>query len=495
MSTAAANPETKRPLGNSVVANAGWLSVAQVARRLLRLGVLLLVARLLGIENFGAYILLLTVVELAALISGYSYGDFLTREVAARPETAWPLAKKITQIRFAYSVPCVAIALLLLAALRFPASLVLNAALFSLALVPRAVGESAQGIMKGLRRFRPVLWVELSQGAILLFVAPILILKGYGIKGVILAEVLAASGGAVVSVLAIASALDFKATQLRGFRELARSTAAFNVYPFIVTIYDRVDVVLLSKLAGNVATGIYSLPYRVFASLSIVPYGIMGALLPVFSSGANQSTGPNQSTAVNQEARLHCARAMKFLYLVALLAVLVTMAFARPVVLAVLGQSYFGSIVTIKILAWASIPVFLNHALDVLLLAARKEKVFIWTASICTVFNVSANLALIPHFSYVGAAVVTLLTELLLLAQNFYWIKKFLDHMVFPRSFAMITVVFLLILAVFLTLRLWAPEVLVGAVACAAFAVFAIRIGKGMLRGPEAIGHWQPETP
>src|SRR5205807_1453349 len=121
LSTAAANPETKRPLGNSVVANAGWLSVAQVARRLLRLGVLLLVARLLGIENFGAYILLLTVVELAALISGYSYGDFLTREVAARPETAWPLAKKITQIRFAYSVPCVAIALLLLAALRFPA--------------------------------------------------------------------------------------------------------------------------------------------------------------------------------------------------------------------------------------------------------------------------------------------------------------------------------------------------------------------------------------
>src|SRR5205807_9009800 len=68
---------------------------------------------------------------------------------------------------------------------------------------------------------------------------------------------------------------------------------------------------------------------------------------------------------LNQEARLHCARAMKFLYLVALLAVLVTMAFARPVVLAVLGQSYFGSIVTIKILAWASIPVFLNHALNV----------------------------------------------------------------------------------------------------------------------------------
>jgi len=490
MNITAASPESKPQSGNHVVSNAGWLTIGQIVRRALRLGVLLLVARLLGSESFGAYALLLTVVELVALISGYSYGDFLTREVARQPEAAWPLAKKITQIRLAYSVPCVAIALVLLAALRFPASLVLNAALFSLALVPRAAGESAQGIMKGLGRFRLLLWVELAQGAILLFVAPLLIFKGFGIKGVIVAEILAALGGAVVSVLAIAPALDFTASHLRPFREVARATVAFNVYPFIVTIYDRVDVVLLSRLAGNVATGIYALPYRVFASLSIVPYGIMGALLPVLSS-----SGGSQFSALNQETRQHCGRAMKFLYLAALLAVLVTLAFARPLILAVLGQSYSGSIVTMKILAWASIPVFLNHALNVLLLAARKEKIFIWTASICTVFNISANLALIPHFSYVGAAVVTLLTELLLLAQNCYLTTKHLGQMVFPQDAARITAVFLLILAGFLTVKQWAPEVLAGAAACAAFAVFAIRISKGLLRGPKAIGYWQPETP
>jgi O-antigen/teichoic acid export membrane protein len=468
MSAAVSGSEIRPDLTNGVAVNAGWLAVAQVVRRLLRLGVLVLIARLLGIGNFGAYALLLTVVELIGLISGFSYGDFLAREVASHPQTAWPLAKRIAQIRFAYSVPCVAVAVLLLAVLRFPMPLVLNAALLSVVLAPRVVGESAQGIMKALRRFRLLLWVELAQGAIMLAVAPLFILKGFGIRGVIAAEILAASAGAMVAVLAIAPALDFTASQPRGFRELARSTVAFNVYPFIATLYDRVDVVLLSKLAGNVATGIYSVLYRVFASLSIIPYGLMGALLPVFSS-----------SGVNQEARRNCAQAMKFLYLTALLVVLVTSAFARPAILAVLGQSYSGSIVTIKILAWASIPAFLNHALNVLLLAAHQEKIFIWTASIGTIFNISANLVLIPRFSFVGAAVVTLSTELLLLAQNYYLTIRFLGEPVFPQDGLKITLFFLLIMAGFLTLRNWAPDVLVGTLASVAFAAFAVGISKG----------------
>ena len=39
-----------------------------------------------------------------------------------------------------------------------------------------------------------------------------------------------------------------------------------NVYGFMGTLYDRFDVVLLSKLAGDYATGIYSVAYRALGS-------------------------------------------------------------------------------------------------------------------------------------------------------------------------------------------------------------------------------------
>jgi O-antigen/teichoic acid export membrane protein len=96
------------------------------------------------------------------------------------------------------------------------------------------------------------------------------------------------------------------------------------------------------------------------------------------------------------------------------------------------------------------------------------------------VFNISANLLLIPRFSFVAAAVVTLLTELLLLAQNYCLVARFLGKPVFPQDGLKITLTFLLIMAGFLALRNWMPESLVGTVACAAFAAFAASTGKGI---------------
>jgi O-antigen/teichoic acid export membrane protein len=164
-------------------------------------------------------------------------------------------------------------------------------------------------------------------------------------------------------------------------------------------------------LAGNVATGIYSLPYRVLGSLQIVPYGLMGALLPRLSA----------SGGATQQTRTDFTRALQFLYSVALLMVLSAVAFASPVVQWILGSSYAGSALAMKILIWAAVPMFVNHALNMLLLAARHERVFLWTTTICTVFNLAANLLFIPRYSFAAAAVITVLTELVLLGMNFIW--------------------------------------------------------------------------
>jgi O-antigen/teichoic acid export membrane protein len=466
MMATTANPELSADkVGYSLASHARQISVSQVTKRLFRMAVLLVAARLLGAELFGTYALLLTVVEMAAMISGCGYVDFLTREIAKRPDVAWALGIKTTQLRLAYLIPVVAIALVLLKALRFPSSLILNAALLSIALIPRAVGDSAQGVIKGLRRFSLLPWIEFVQGSIVLTAAPALIVYGFGVRGIIVAEILGATGGAVVSTLGIMRCLDFRSSDSRSFRDVLHSTLVFNVYPFIVNVYDRVDVVLLSKLAGNIATGIYSIPYRAFATLQIVPYGVMTALLPVFSA-----------SEVNNETRDKCSRAMKFLYVMALLIVLVTLTFARPVVLYVLGQSYAGCILTMKILVWAAIPAFLNYALNTLLLAAHRENFFLWTAGLCTVFNISANLLLIPKFSFLAAAVVTVLTEALLLSQNFYLTKKLLGHSVFPKDGAKITLSFVAALAGFVILQRWVSEVWAGALACSAFAAYALRM-------------------
>jgi glycosyltransferase involved in cell wall biosynthesis/O-antigen/teichoic acid export membrane protein len=337
--------------------------------------------------------------------------------------------------------------------------------MLALALVPRAAAEAAQGVLKGLKRFSPLPWIELLQGASALASAALFVVLGYGLRGVIAGEIVGVTVGAVVALAKVAGHATFVRTHTPPFRELIHSTFAFNIYPFIVNVYDRVDVVLLARLAGTFATGIYSLPYRVYATASIIPYSLMGALLPGFSS-----------TGAGLETREKCAAAMKALYLAALLMLLVTLTFADSVVLLVLGDGYKQSMLTLKILVWAAGPAFLNSALNTLLLAAHREKVFLWTASVCTFFNVTANLILIPRYSFIAAAAVTVATECLLLAQNLYLTKRFLGQVILPKDAGRITVYFAVAFAAFLALRQALPQLWAGSVVCLAFSLVAAKM-------------------
>jgi O-antigen/teichoic acid export membrane protein len=463
MSAVAPTPNLAQPKLRDIAPSVGHLSASQVVRRVLRFAILLVAARMLGVQTFGVYALLLTVVEMVAIVSGYGYIDFLTREVAKRPSSGGSLARKITLLRLLYVVPSLGIALGVLKAVGFSSAVILSTAYLGLTLVPRAAGEAAQGFIKGLRYFAPLLWIELVQGVIVLAGAATLLNLNFGLRGVIAAEIAGAFAGAIVAVWSVRGRSQNTTEGVPSLQTLVRSTFPFNIYPLIVNVYDRVDVVILSKLAGTFATGIYSMPYRAFSTIQIIPYGVMGALLPGLSS--SKFDGAAEETS---------SRAMTFLYLISLLVILGAMAFARPLVLLALGETYASSVKTIQILVWAGVPAFLNFVLNTMLLATGREKVFLWTSTVCSVFNIGANLLLIPRFSFYGAAVVTVFTELLLFAQNCYFSKKYLGTVLLPKDGASSTIAFLVALAGFLLGKRQAGELWAGVLSFVAFGIFAM---------------------
>jgi O-antigen/teichoic acid export membrane protein len=456
----------------SILPNAWYLSFSQIVRRAFRMVVLFWTARLLGVATFGEYALLLTVVEMAAVVSGSGYISYLTREIAADPEAAWSLSSKVTLVRLGFIVPVIGIAFFLLLILRFPVAVAMNACILSLSLFPRAIGESAQGVLGGFSRFAPLSWIEGVQGCVLMTTAPLLIMKGYGLRGALEAEILSATGGAVCAVTAVSGFVHLQRNKQYRLRTILRSLYAFNIFPFITNIYDRADVILLARLAGNFATGIYSLPYRVLGSSQIVPYGVMGALLPRLSA----------SGGATQQTRTDFVRALQLLYSAALLMVLTAVAFASPAVQWILGPSYAGSALAMKILIWAAVPMFVNHALNILLLAAHHERMFLWTTMVCTVFNLGANVLFIPRYSFEAAAVITVLTELLLLSMNVYLVRKLLGGLAIPRQYVAVSLGFA---ASFLCFRMLAHRtdaIWPGVVACVAFGGIAVWMARDLFR-------------
>lgn len=446
----------KAPLLPSMVR----LSFARVIRGFFRLALLLIAARFLGPEQFGVYALVLAVSEMIGFISGGGFPDYLTREAAKNPGSAYQCGRRLTQLRFLYLAVLIAIAWPTLRLMGYSSPVVANITLFSLSLFPRAVAESSKGLLRAAHSFTRFLLLELLEGIVLVCVGALLLARGAGLRGLIWTEIISGAIVVVVSVRMI-SQLFIRTNGLSfTWQQVVRDTIAFNTYPIVVNIYDRVDVVLLSKLVGNIAAGLYMIPYRVLPMLQVLPYGLMGVLLPILSSPSGR-----------QNEKHNCAQAMGVLYAAALFLILETMLLADFSTRLILGDKYFGSVLILKILIWATVPMFLNNALNTFLVARGMEKLLVRTALVCMLINIGANLVLIPRFSYLAAAAVTILTEMVLLGQNMTLVKRMFGFFPLPPNILPISLSFVLILATALFLSRWMPSIVVAPVAGVAFSL------------------------
>jgi len=248
--------------------------------------------------------------------------------------------------------------------------------------------------------------------------------------------------------------------------QVVKRSYVFNIYDLIVNLYDRLDVVLLSRLAGDYATGIYTVAYRAMNTVQIIPYGVLFSLMPSLSRDKWEQASQRQ-----------IERALGLLISVAFAAVLAVTAFATPGALLVLGPKYLESAAVLKVLIWAEVLMCMNYGLNILLLARGYERVFVRTSLVCLVVNVIGNLIFIPRFNWRAAAVFTIVTESVLLAQNLYWVRRLIGRL--PRPYGAVHTALagtLLVGSVLLTKGV-VLQALVGAPALIVFVLFLYRFG------------------
>src|SRR5215472_1415230 len=163
--------QTTQPGGMANVpqlTDAVLLTVSPVTRRILRMVFVLAAARALGPGKFGVYALLITLVEFLAMTSGTGFQDFLTRESAKDESCGWGLGSQLTVLRLAYIVPLCLAGVVLLLLLNYPRAVLVSGAYLFVTLVPRAVSEAVQGVLRGLRAYQLFFAIDIALGLTLL---------------------------------------------------------------------------------------------------------------------------------------------------------------------------------------------------------------------------------------------------------------------------------------------------------------------------------------
>ncbi|MBI3974097.1 MAG: flippase [Chloroflexi bacterium] len=387
--------------------------------RLLTWALAMVMARTLGPEGTGAYALAVNLWLYASIVADFGLGTWLTREVARDPAAARRHVRTTLGLRLLLSAAALPVlagagALWMLAGAadwRFVATV----ALLGLGLVPGAVSAAGTALFNAHERMTFPAAVQVAGAALTAVLGGALLLLGNGIVALALVSlvvnVLTAATFAVAarrSFFALSATLDWP-KQWR----LLSDAMPLMLNNLLNNVFFRVDVQVLQS-RGSAVVGYYANAYKIVDAAGAVPSSFVLAIFPLLSrrAAAQGADRDERGGGLGQVYRL----ALKLLVAVALPIALVCSFTAHDLTLWLWGPEFLpDSAIALQILIWFLPLSFFNGLTQYVLIAAGLQRRITVSFAIAAAFNLTANLILIPRYSYVAAAAVTIASEIVLL--------------------------------------------------------------------------------
>lgn len=238
----------------------------------------------------------------------------------------------------------------------------------------------------------------------------------FSIFSFVYAQVIAYGLTALLAFVVIArkTNLSFHLTPFRSFSlpfmlVILRKSAPFALLVLLMASYNRIDPILLRRLASDADAGIYAGAFRLLDALTMVAYLVSVPLLPVFSKLCKTTRQRvNESTSQLPDIiRIVFWPMMLFAVGVAVCCVL----FADSLMELLYPGRGALYVPVFRVIIFGIIPIGLTYIFGTLLTAGghlRKLNLF---ASLSLVLNVMVNLLFIPRFGAVGSAWASLTTQ------------------------------------------------------------------------------------
>ncbi len=201
-----------------------------------------------------------------------------------------------------------------------------------------------------------------------------------------------------------------------------------GVVSILGLIYFKVDTVILSLYKSNIDVGIYGTPYKILEILMATPLMFVGSVFPALSTAFASSDHAKMKTLFQKSFDL--------LSIGAFGVTAVVIALAKPITNLIAGKEFLNAStvvlwnrpisadIVLQVLIFAVGISFFNSLLTNSVVIFGKQNRLLKPYFIATVFNLAANILLIPIYSYLAAAVTTVVTELIILIYCWLIVRK-----------------------------------------------------------------------
>ncbi|MGQ9517148.1 MAG: oligosaccharide flippase family protein, partial [Anaerolineae bacterium] len=207
-------------------------------------------------------------------------------------------------------------------------------------------------------------------------------------------------------------------------REMLRTSYPLMINHLLATVFFRIDMLLLKPMQGDRVVGYYSAAYKYIDGLNIIPAYFTLAIFPVMSRFAE--------SARDSLKRAYIA-SLKFLLMVSLPIAAGTPFIARELILILGGGKFLPhSMIALQLLIGFLPFSYINSVTQYVLIALDEQRFLTKAFLIGVSFNFIAHLLFIPRFGYQAAAVITVLSEIVLLMPFYYCVRRNIGPLPWP---------------------------------------------------------------
>lgn len=393
----------------------------------------------LGREGYGDYMYVITLVIMFGALSDWGTAVIGVREASKAKEGQGRILGNVFLLRLGLTL--MAAFLLVLTAFFLPLQtsqpLLLQQAIIlgTLILILFATKASLGIVFQTKLVMHNLAAADIAASALIFLISWLFIRQGLGLLPLIGAVILANVLAVMIAWILVRRTIKlvFRVDKVL-VKKLVKESLPMGAVLLVFTIDNKIDTVMLGSIEGSGAVGIYAVAYRVYDVLVLGAAYLMNSLLPVISQYGDLNRWGMRLKQIYQKA-------FDVLLLMGT-AVFVGTWFLAPVMVRIITQQRFleflDAVFVLRILSLALFLAYFNHLTGYTIVALGRQRPYLFIALTTLVFNVSANLFVIPRFSYYGAAMVTVLTEALVLVITtlfiFRLIKIFPSLTHFPKT-------------------------------------------------------------
>jgi O-antigen/teichoic acid export membrane protein len=416
-----ASSTRRRVASNTAVQVAGKAAVLALAA-----GSIAVVTRYLGVSGYGRFTLALMYMQLFGVLADAGLYMTVVRDISRDPSRTDELVGNALTLRLLLSIAVIAVggavSFLLPYESRVRLAILLAGGPFLLGMLTSSLVTVLQSRLRMGRAVAGDVTGRAFALGLTLLVAGV-DLGFYAVFG-------AAAGGAFAA-LVVTWLLTRRLTGLRfrvepaTWRPLMVASLPLGLALAINELYFRADTLIISLYKSYEQVGFYTLAYRILEFTLALGTLLLTTVFPILSEAVER----------DEPRALRMIQAATDVFVIMAAPLVAGGLVLAPQMIELVGGPGFGdATMPLRILLVAGALAWVNGVFGFALIAKRRQASALWLNVSALTFNVGLNFLLIPRYGIVAAAVVTVASEILILAGSYALMRRHFGFFPRPRT-------------------------------------------------------------